>query len=198
MDTYIAGEEKRVEKLKEEAKVEAQAKYLEGYEKGMAGWHYVRVEAARWKEENMEMREKKVCWRCLGNKTSTQSSSQTDHVQMEESGSKSTVASYKDKEVQTDSALNKLKSAQIASRTYADALAQTTRVEDNVGTTDKMDIDPPAPPPTRKKIEAVPPTAKDSKGIGQPHGYLAKGYVVHGVATSGPMLPKIQIGRAHV
>ena len=192
LDTYKAGEEKRLEKLKEEAKVEAQAKYLEGYEKGMAGWHYLRVEAARWKEENMELREKKVCWRCLGDKTSAQSSTQTDHVQMEELGSKSTVASYKDKEAQTDGALNKHKSAQTASRAYADALAQTTRVEDNVGTTDKMDIDPPTPPPARKKIEAVPLTAKDNNGTSQPHGHLARGYVVHGVPTSGPMLPKIR------
>ena len=99
---------------------------------------------------------------------------------------------FRSKEVQTDSALNKHKSAQTASHTYADTLAQTTRVEDNVETTDKMDIDPPAPPPAIRKIEAVTPTAKDNKGNNQPHGHLARGYVVHGVAISGPMLPKIR------
>ena len=105
----------------------------------------------------MEIREKKVCWRCLGDKTSAQSSTQTDHVQIEESGSKSTVASYKDKEVQTDSGLNKHKGAQAASRTYADALAQTTRVEDKVGTTDKMDIDPPHPSTCNEEVGGCPP-----------------------------------------
>ena len=102
------------------------------------------------------------------------------------------VASYKNKEAQTDSALSKHKGTQTAPGTFADALAQTTRVENNVGTTDKMDIDPPTPAPTMKKREAVPPTAKDNKDSGQPHGHLARGYVVHGVATTGPMLPKIQ------
>ena len=107
------------------------------------------------------------------------------------------VASYKDKEAQTDSALNKHKGAQAASRTYGDALAQTTRVEDNVGTTDKMDIDPPTHPPTMKKREAVPPTAKENKDTGQPHRYLARGYMVHEVAPTGPILPKIrQVERA--
>ena len=55
-----------------------------------------------------------------------------------------------------------------------------------------MDIYPPTPPPTTKKREAVPPTAKDNKGSGQLHGHLVKGSVVHGVAMRGPMLPKIQ------
>ena len=53
LDAYKAGEEKRLEKLKEEAKVEAQERYQEGYKKAMEGWHYLRVEAARWQEENM-------------------------------------------------------------------------------------------------------------------------------------------------
>ena len=138
------------------------------------------------------MREKKVCWRCLGNKAITQSSTQTDHVPTEALRSKSMLASYKNKEAQTDSALNKHKGVQAASRTYAEALAQTTRVEDNVGTTDKIDIDPPTPPPITKKREAVHPTAKENKDTGQPHGHLARGYMVHGVATTGPMLPNIQ------
>ena len=74
------------------------------------------------------MREKKVCWRCLGNKASIQSSTQTDHFQTEASGSKSMVASCKDKELPTDSALQKHKGLQAALRTYTNALAQTTRV----------------------------------------------------------------------
>ena len=127
-ELYKAGGEKRLEKLKEEAKVEAKRQYQEGYKEVMEGLHYLRVEAARWQEENMEIREKKVCWRCLGNKASIQSSTQTDHVQTEASGSKSMVASCKDKEPRTDSALHKHKGVQAASRTYADALAQTTRV----------------------------------------------------------------------
>ena len=90
-----------------------------------------------------------------------------------------------------DSALNKHKGVQAASRTCADALVHTTRVEDNVGITDKMDIDPPTPPPTTKKREAVPPIAKENKDTGQPHGHLARGYMVQGVATTGSMLPKI-------
>ena len=102
------------------------------------------------------------------------------------------VASYKDKEAQMDSALNKHKGVQAASRTCADALVHTTRVEDNVGITDKMDIDPPTPPPTTKKREAVPPIAKENKDTGQPHRHLLRGYMVHGVAPTGPMLPKIQ------
>ena len=53
LDAYKEGEEKRLEKLKEEAKVEAQERYQEGYKKAMEGWHYLRVEAARWQEENM-------------------------------------------------------------------------------------------------------------------------------------------------
>ena len=114
-----------------------------------------------------------------------------DHVQGEASSSESVVASYKDKEAQTDSVLNKHKGAQTASRTYANALAQNTRVENNVGTTHNMDIDPPTTPPTKKKREAVPPTAKDNKDTGQQYGHLARGYVVHGVATTGPMLPPI-------
>ena len=60
-----------------------------------------------------------------------------------------------------------------------------------MGTTNKMDIDPPTPPPTMKKREAVPRTAKENKDTGQPHGHLARGYVVHGGATTGPMLTKI-------
>ena len=115
-----------------------------------------------------------------------------DHVQIEESVSKSMVASYKDKEAQMDRTLHKHKGVQAASRTYADALAQPTIVEENVGTPDKMDIHPPTPPPTTKNSEVVPPTAKDNKDTGQPHGHLARSYVVHGVATTGPMLPKIR------
>ena len=76
------------------------------------------------------------------------------------------VASYKNKEAQTVSALNKHKSVQATSHTSTDALAQTTKVEDNVGTTDKMDIDPPTPPPTTKKKEAVPLTAKENEDTG--------------------------------
>ena len=49
----MAGEEKRLEKLKEEAKVEAKEQYREEYKKPMEGWHYFRVEAACWQEENM-------------------------------------------------------------------------------------------------------------------------------------------------
>ena len=195
LDAYKAGEEMSLEKLKEEAEVEAKRQYQKGYEKAMEGWHYLRVEAARWQEKNMEMREKTVCWRCLGNKASTESSTQTDHVQTEELGSKSMVASYKDKEAQTDSALNKHKGVQAASPTYVDVLAQTTRGEDNMGTTDKMDIDPPTPPATTKEREAVPPTAKENKDTGQPHRYLARGYMVHEVAPTGPILPKIRDGQ---
>ena len=105
LDIYKAGEGKRLGKLKGKAEVEAKRQYQEGYKKAMKGWQYLRVEAARWQEGNMQMMEKKVCWRCLGNKTSAQSSTQTEHVQIEESGSKSMVASYKDKQAQTDSAL---------------------------------------------------------------------------------------------
>ena len=97
-----------------------------------------------------------------------------------------------DKEAHTVSTWNKQEGAQTTSRTYADALAQTTGVENNVGTTDKMDIDPPIPPPTMKKREAIPPTAKDNKDTGQPHGHLERDYLVHGLATAGPMLPKIR------
>ena len=61
-----------------------------------------------------------------------------------------------------------------------------------MGTTDKMNVESPTPPPTTIKREAVPPTAKENKDTGQPHGHLARGYVVHGVATTGPMLPKIR------
>ena len=112
-------------------------------------------------------------------------------------GSKSTVASYKDKGAQTHSALNKHKGVQAASRTYVDALAQTTRVEDIVGTTDKMDIDPPTSSFITKKREAVPPIAKENKGSGQLHRHLVRGYVVHKVAMTGPMLPIIcEIERA--
>ena len=88
--------------------------------------------------------------------------------------------------------MNKHKRIQAASRTYANALTQTTSVKDNVGTSDKMDIDPPTPPPTMRKREAVPPTAKENKDTGRPHGHLARGYVVYGVATTGPMLLKIR------
>ena len=58
-----------------------------------------------------------MCWRWLGNKTSTQRSTQMDHVQIEESVSKSMVASYKDKEAQMDRTLHKHKGVQAASRT---------------------------------------------------------------------------------
>ena len=107
-------------------------------------------------------------------------------------GSKSMVASYKDKEAQTDSALNKHKGVQATSRPYGDALAQTTRVEDNEATTNKMHMDPPTPPHKTKKREAVPPTDKENKVTGQSHGHLVRGYVVHGVAITGPMLSKIR------
>ena len=192
MDAYKAGEEKRLQKQKEEAEVEAKRQYQKGYEKAMEGWYYLRVEAACWQEENMEMRENKVCWRWLGNKASTQSSTQTDHVKTEAMGSKSMVASYKEKEAQTDSALNKHKGVQATSSPYADALAQTTRVEDNEGTTNKIHMDPPTPPHKTNKREAVPPTDKENKVTGQPRGQLVRGYVVHGVATTGPMLSKIR------
>lgn len=46
LDTYKAGKEKRQEKLKEEAEVEAQWQYQEGYKKAMEGWHYLRLEAS--------------------------------------------------------------------------------------------------------------------------------------------------------
>ena len=48
LDAYKAGGEKRLEKLKEEAKVEAKRQYQEGYKEVMEGLHYLRVEAARW------------------------------------------------------------------------------------------------------------------------------------------------------
>ena len=88
--------------------------------------------------------------------------------------------------------MNKHKGAQTVSHTYSDALAQKTRVENNMGITEKNDIDPPTPPRTMKKRQAVPPTAEDNKGWGQLHGHLANGYVVQGVATAGPMLHQIR------
>ena len=65
----------------------------------------------------MEMQDKTVCWRSLGDKANTQSSTQTDHFHTEALGSKSMVASYKDMEAQTDSALNKHKGIHAALRT---------------------------------------------------------------------------------
>ena len=88
--------------------------------------------------------------------------------------------------------MNKHKGVQPASGTYANALAQTTRGEDNVGTTHKIDIDPPTLPSTTKKGEAIPPTAKENNDTSQPNGHLARGYGVHGVATTGQMLLKIR------
>ena len=40
LDAYKAGEEKTLEKLKEEAEVETKRQYQKGYEKAMEGWHY--------------------------------------------------------------------------------------------------------------------------------------------------------------
>ena len=48
LDTYKAGEEKWLERLKEEAEVAAKWQYQKGYEKAMEDWYCLRVEAARW------------------------------------------------------------------------------------------------------------------------------------------------------
>ena len=103
--------------------------------------------------------------------------------------------SKKDKEVekavQTEVKGVLVAGTQTERRTYASILAQTEEVSIGGENTDKMDIDTPPPPTDKPTSPAATPSANTTNAT-PISAHLARTFVVHGIACSGPWTQKIQ------
>ena len=80
---------------------------------------------------------------------------------------------------------------QFERRTYASILAQTEEVSIGGENTDRMDIDTP-PPPTDKPMSPAATPSANTTNVTPTSAHLARAFVVHGIACSGPWTQKIQ------
>ena len=76
-------------------------------------------------------------------------------------------------------------------RTYASILAQTEKESIGGDNTDKMGVDTPPPPTNTSTSPAATPSANTTNATPTPAS-LARAFVVHGIACSGPWTQKIQ------
>ena len=96
-----------------------------------------------------------------------------------------------EKAVQTEVRGVLVAGTQTERRTYASILAQTEEVNIGGESTAKMDIDTPPPPTNTPMSPAAPPSANTTNAT-PTSAHLARAFVVHGIACSGPWTPKIQ------
>ena len=96
-----------------------------------------------------------------------------------------------EKAVQTEVRGVLVAGTQTERRTYPSILAQTEEVSIGGENTDKIDVDTPPPPTNIPTSPAATPSANTTNATPtSPH--LARAFVVHGIACSGPWTQKIQ------
>ena len=96
-----------------------------------------------------------------------------------------------EKAVQTEVKGVLVASTQTERRTYASILAQTEEVSIGGDNTDKIDVDTPPPPTNTSTSPAATPLANTTNAM-PTSAHLARAFVVHGIACSGPWTQKLQ------
>ena len=96
-----------------------------------------------------------------------------------------------EKAVQTEVMGVLVAGSQTERRTYASILAQTDEVSIGGENTDNMDVDTPPPPTNTPTSPAAIPSANTTNAT-PTSAHLARAFVVHGIACSGPWTQNIQ------